>query len=245
MLKKNPEPVIIGWCLDQQIAGAVFEDPAPLISSRKPALSNRSVQACPAVNELEKDLFVIQVPFNLRLRCTMEGGRTDLHVVQKGTRLDRDLITEFVTLNEPDIWRSKNRPVLQIKVPYIFVCDTPCLMTQTPPYMHNSILNWPGNLISGRFPIHLWPRVLNFAFEWDNLEEDLILKRGDPLCYLNFTADAFNCSFKLVEITQTSEFIEFKKQIVATPKFVSNTPSLLNIAERRRPSKLVVPKESK
>lgn len=35
-------------------------------------------------------------------------------------------------------------------------------------------------MISGRFPIHIWPRHLMWTFEWHDTSQDLVLTRGQP-----------------------------------------------------------------
>ena len=44
----------------------------------------------------------------------------------------------------------------------------------------------PGTIFGGRFPISIWPRPLMWAFEWHEPGKDLILKRGEPLFYVQF-----------------------------------------------------------
>lgn len=233
----------IGWHIEESNAKFVFFEPTPLFKQRSKPLSNRAVQACPAVNELERDYFVIKNPFDLRLRCIKKETSFDLHVVEEGTRIDDDLLPNFVFLMPPDQWRDRNKPVIQIKVPYFFLCDQPCYMTMLAPYMSPNSMKWPGIMIGGRFPIHVWPRVLNFAFEWCDLEEDLILRRGHDLSYLYFETENLRTSVQLVEMQNTPELQEYRNGISSTPKFMSNTFSLFETAESRRPKKLLVEKK--
>lgn len=235
----KPKNVDVGWFVEQEEAKFVFPEPITLFKSRKKALSNRAVQACPAVNEYERDLFVIRNPFDIRLRCLKVEDRYDLHIVEKGTRIDEDLIPKFVFLMQPHIWRNSQRPVIQIKMPYFFLSDEPVYMTQLSPYMNDNIMDWPGLLIGGRFPINVWPRIMNWAFEWIDLETDLILRRGQPLCYLYFESNHLRAKINMFEIAQTNELKEYRKGISATPKYVSNIFSLFETALKRRPKSLL------
>ena len=238
----NPKEVEVGWFIEENQAKFVFPEPQSLFKSRNKALSNRAVQACPAVNEYERDLFVINNPFDIRLRCIKKGDTYDLHIVEQGTRIDDDLIPRFVFLMQPHIWRSPNKPVIQIKMPYFFLSDEPVYMTQLSPYMNETVLKWPGILIGGRFPINIWPRIMNWAFEWCDLSKDLILRRGDALCYLYFESQNLRSKIKIFEIEETEELVEYRKGISATPKYMSNIFSLFGTAEKRRPKKLLVRK---
>ena len=91
-------------------------------------------------------------------------------------------------------------------------------------------------------PINLWPRLLNFAFEWTDLDQDLILRRGQDLCYLYFETNNLRTSVQLVEAENTKELQEYRAGISAVPKFMSNTFSLFETALKRRPEKLLVKK---
>ena len=231
--------VEVGWCIDESDAKFVFPAPESLFRLREKPLSNRAVQACPAVNEYERSLFVLTNPFDIRLRCIKNNNQFDLHIVENGTRIDDDLVSRFVFLMAPKIWRSQNYPVIQIRMPYFFLADTPCYMTQMAPYMSSSIIKWPGTLIGGRLPIHLWPRIMNWAFEWIDLDQDLILRRGDHLCYFQFESEGLNNKYDLFELEYTKELAEYRRGISAVPKYMSNTFSLLEVAKERRPSTLL------
>ncbi|GAA6190910.1 hypothetical protein [Phaeobacter sp. NW0010-22] len=235
----RPSKVDVGWYVDEPQAKFVFAEPTPLFRQRHKPLSGRAVQACPAINELERDYFAIKNPFDIRLRCLKNGDGYDLHVVDEGTRIDYDLVSRFVYLMEPKLWRSPSSPVIQIRVPYFFLCDEPCYMTMLAPYMSASSASWPGLFIGGRLPISIWPRTLNWAFEWTDLDTDLKLRRGNDLCYLYFETNALRSKISLHELEYTKELDEFRKGITSTPKYMSNTFSLFETALERRPEKLV------
>ncbi len=235
----EPRRIEVGWFVDEPQAKFVFPEPVPLYRQREKPLSTRAVQACPAINELERDYFVIKNPFDIRLRCVKESDRYDLHVVNDGTRLDFDLVSRFVHLMEPSLWRSAVAPVIQVKVPYFFLADEPCYMTMLAPYMSRCMVDWPGMFIGGRLPISIWPRTLNWAFEWTHLDKDLHLRRGHDLCYLYFESGAVRTKAALHEIEYTEELDEYRRGIASVPKYMSNTFSLFETALNRRPSQLM------
>ena len=115
---KKKEIVEIGWCVDSPIGDFVFSEPYSLHSIRKPPISKRSVQSCPAVNEYEKRLFVLNASFDLRLRLEKNRNDFELYTIPEGTRIDDDLISSFVSFNKFELWRDKNRPVIQILLPF-------------------------------------------------------------------------------------------------------------------------------
>jgi len=234
------KPISVGWIVDPKFGEFAFDSPTSLKESRTKPLSNRAIQACPAVNQLERRVFEINCPFNIHLEIEKNNNKFDLFIVDDGTRLDEDLIRNFVTLMSPDIWRNPDIPVLQIAMPYFFICDENCYMTQLPPYMEMTHRKWPGLMTSGRFPITNWPRVLNWAFEWTDTSNSLRLKRGDPMFYVTFETEFPDRPIKLVRAKRTKDLEEFRKGIEGMPKFVSNTFKIMETAKERRPKNLLV-----
>ena len=240
MVKKKIEKIVeVGWCVDSPLSNVVFSEPKTVQELRKAPLSRRAVQACPAVNEFERRLIILNSGFDIRLRIEKNKENCELFVIPEGTRIDDDLVQKFVSLNSPEIWRDNKKPVIQILLPYFFVCDQLCYISQIYPFLNYKANLWPGTLVGGRFPITNWPRILNFAFEWIEDDKDLIIKRGDPLCYIFFEFDDPTKIPKLIRAKMTPELVEFKKEIDATPEFVSSTFSLMDEAAKRRPKKLL------
>jgi len=238
---KSTDSLIVGWIVDAPFGDFLFETPHPKRSERSAAISGRAVQACPAVNELEKRLFVVKCPFDIKIGIEKEADDFHLYYDEDKTRLDADILPRFLTFMPQKLWRVKDRPVIQILLPYIFLCDEKCYLSQFPPFLDDHIKSWPGNMISGRFEITNWPRILNFAFEFSNIDQELSLKRGQPLCYFTFEGDNPDRNIILVEAKNTDSVQKFRKGIEGMPKFTSNTFSVMNEAAKRRPTKLVSP----
>jgi len=149
----------------------------------------------------------------------------------------------MLSLVSPNEWRHPNRPVLQIMTPYLFVADEVVYMTQLPPFCHFRATPWPGLLIGGRFPIHIWPRALMWAFEWHEPSKDLVVRRGEPWFYLRFETEDPSRPVRLVEAQMTPELQEYSSGALAVTNYVNRTFSLFNTARERRPERLLVPKE--
>jgi hypothetical protein len=167
------------------------------------------------------------------------GDQYSLHTVTDATRLDDDLVPTFVSLMPRRLWRNTARPTIQIAIPYVFVCDEECYLSQLPPYLEPEFLGYPGLLISGRFPTHVWPRVLNLALEWCDLDRDLILKRGKAMCYVHFETSRPSASIVLRRARHTAALRDYRQNIEDVAKFAGGTFSLIREAERRRPAMLL------
>jgi len=234
----------VGWLVEDRAPGNfIYEAPKTINLKRNSPLSHMAVQSCPAVHQMENRYFEVPCPFDLRLRCEKKNNEFQIFSVPEGTRIDNDLIKRNLNLMPKESWRDKNNPVIQLECPYAFVTDENVFLTQLPPFLEFNASYWPGTLISGRFNITNWPRTLSWAFEWFDLSNDLILKRGHPWFYVFFEGNKAEDSFKIVEAEYTEELKKFKHSMVQTPRYVSSTFSLFKTAKSRRPKKLLVEKK--
>lgn len=58
------------------------------------------------------------------------------------------------------------------------------MLEQLPPFLSETQARFPGLVYGGRFPIDLWPRAVNFSFQWTDPGRPIRIERGDPLFYL-------------------------------------------------------------
>jgi len=135
-------------------------------------------------------------------------------------------------------WRHPERPIFQIKTPYTFVSDDPVYVTQMPPFLHYQSQPWPGLVIGGRMPAHIWPRPLSWAFEWYDVEKELVLRRGQPWFSVRFETGEASQHVRLVEAEVTPELKDYLAGINGVVHYVNGTFSLFNTALRRRPKRL-------
>ncbi len=235
----DKSPVKIGWLVDTPKAGFLYSAPRPVKAQRIVPLSARAVQSCPAVNEIERRLFEVTFPFDLRLRYERDGDEHHLYSVPEGTRIDDDLVPQHVFLMKPDHWRDPARPVIQIRAPYVFVADERVYLNQLPPFLSRSFARWPGTMTAGRFPTDIWPRILSWGFEWEDIDRDLVFRRGDPWFYLQFETEHPDQRIDLVPAENTAELQTYRQGLADVVKYTSNTFALFDTATARRPKKLL------
>ncbi len=239
MEKETPTPVKIGYVITADRASLIYAEPKVLRKQRSQALSVRAVQACPAVNDFEKRCLVVEMPYNLKLRCIKNNDEFSLQAISPGTRIDEDILRDHVTLMEPNFWRDPSKPVIQIKAPYLTVADEPAFMTQTGPFLDYKGNRWPGTVVVGRFRFDYWPRTLSWAFEWSDITKDLVLKKGEPWFYLLFEHADPDREIEFVKAEDTRELKEYRDTLADVVKFVSNPFSLKDRAVERRPKILL------
>jgi hypothetical protein len=229
----------IGWYLETDFGHVIFDPPKEIKADRVKPISRRAVQACPAVNNVEKDLFRILCPFSLSLSIEKRGSAFELYFDDVETRLDEDLFSKHIFFMPQDQWRNPKKPVIQMVLPYVFATDTHCYLSQYPPFLDNNSRNWPGTLIAGRFPLRNWPRSLNWAFEWQDFEQELKVKRGDPLFYVKFDGPNPDLRPELEFLTDTKLVSDYKRKIEGVPKYTGKTFELMGKAGFFRPEKLL------
>src|SRR3546814_19821019 len=100
---------------------------------------------------------------------------------------------------------------------YVFVSDDPVYVNQYPPLFHYTP-DRPGIQISGRFPIDIWPRPLQWAFGWHDTAKDLILRRGEPLFYVRFDGPDPAAPTRLLAAHKTHELESDMAPLSAAPE---------------------------
>ncbi|EAV42141.1 hypothetical protein SIAM614_20670 [Stappia aggregata IAM 12614] len=240
-------PATIGWLLAENESRLIYKPPQRLKqpSPSRPRTHAKSVTACPAVLGLESRLFEVQCPCDLTLRMaeTDFGEPAVVNADGPMSTVRDDVFANLIILHPREEWRDPGRPILQMRLPYIFIADEPTYMSQLPPFQHLRKTPLPGLMIPGRFPINVWPRTLTWAFEWHDISAPLELRRGDPLFYVLFEVLPQSRAIQLVEAERTPELEAYLQQINGVVGFVNQTFSLFRAAEELRPAHLVQPKK--
>lgn len=237
-------PVRVGWLLNDDKGGVIFDPPERVRSVEMNKTHAKSASRCPAVINLESRYFVIKCPFDLHLGFVRDkDGKPALKNLLSDTSPVRaKKLSQHLHVTAEKEWRYPDRPTIQLSLPYLFIADEPVYMSQVPAFMHYRREPMPGTMFGGRFPINLWPRPLMWAFEWHDTETPLKLSRGEPLFYALFETEPQDRPVQVVEATRTPELEEYLELVSGAVNYVNQTFSLFKAAEERRPSKLLVPK---
>lgn len=238
---ESSRAVEVGWLLDAQKATFVWEAPRRLTRTEPAPEHAKAVSYCPAVLEHEARLFEVPCPIDVNL-----GFRYDKDERPSLVNLDGDksairanTLNEMLVIINRREWRHPDRPIIQLITPYVFLADEPVYMSQLPPFAAYNMNAWPGVLIGGRFPIHIWPRQMMWALEWFDIKKPLSLRRGEPWFYVRFEANDPTRPFRLFEAEWTDELREFKTGVASVANYMNRTFSLFKVAESRRPKTLL------
>lgn len=238
-------PVQVGWVLQDAKASIIFDPPQRVRSPDVNRTHAKSASRCPAVINMESRYFEIKCPFDMHLQFTRdkEGKAALQNMLGERSPIRPKKLREHVHLVDEVEWRYKDRPTIQLILPYIFIADEPVYMTQLAPFLHYTRDPMPGTIFGGRFPINIWPRPLQWAFEWHDVQKPLILKRGDPLFYVLFETTPQERAVQIVQAKETPELRQYIEMISGAVNYVNQTFSLFKAAEQRRPPKLLVAAE--
>lgn len=245
---ERPEPgesrtYTVGWLLNTEHASVVWDTPRP-VRIESQSSDPRSVGQCPSVLDFDRRQLAINCPIDVHLRLKLTATGMDItNVLADKSPIRADALQRWIVFQPRHEWRHPNRPVLQMLTPYVFITDDPLYINQFPPILHYFGDTRPGTQISGRFPIDIWPRALQWAFEWHDTSKDLILRRGEPLFYVRFEGPDPAAHVRLVEAKKTPELESYMASITGVTEIVGQTYSLFKTARERRPAKLLVAKD--
>jgi hypothetical protein len=234
----------VGWLLQAERTSVIWDAPKPFRPDTEKNPIAKSVAQCPAVLDFDRRYFVVNCPIDLHLRLSNNNGELGItNMLFDKSPIRPEALAQMVVFQPQPEWRHPNRPVLQMMTSYVFVSDDPVYINQYPPFLTYSATPRPGVQINGRFPIDIWPRALQWAFEWHDMSKDLVLKRGEPLFYVQFEGPDPSASVRLIEAKRTPELMSHIDSITGVTEYVSQTYSLFKNARERRPGRLLFPKD--
>jgi hypothetical protein len=236
-------PVQVGWFLSDRKGGVIYEPPERVRSVEVNRTHAKSASRCPAVINMESRYFLVKSPFDLHLRFSRDkDGKAGVrNMLGEASPVRPAKLNQLIHVTAEAEWRYRERPTIQVSLPYMFVADEPVYMSQVAAFMHYRKEPLPGTIFGGRFPINLWPRPLMWAFEWHEPEKDILLRRGEPWFYVMFETEPQDRAVQLVEAEVTPELQSYADHVSGAVNYVNQTFSLFRAAAGRRPERLLVP----
>jgi hypothetical protein len=84
---------------------------------------------------------------------------------------------------------------------------------------------------------------LGVSSEWHDVSRNLVVRRGQPWFYVRFdTSDPLKAT-RLVETQITPEIQRYLDEISGATNYVNRTYSLFDRAKKRRPKRLLIPRD--
>lgn len=240
----KPREVLLGWRNSSPQAALAFFPPEPLDQTEFSTAAALFATHAPNT-DIAKRTFMIRCPFNIRIRTGQnQNGQAGFRLISEPGSISESAFHGLVTPIEPTARRKPDVPVCQLAMNLFMISDEPCSIQLMPPFLSPGFRKWPGSIVCGRFPVQTWPRPLNAALEWHDTKSDWILKRGDPLAFVMPIYDDPNIYPRLVEAKLTPELKRHLQRIDDVSSYGRNVGPMFEEAERRRPMRLLVPKET-
>jgi len=242
--RPNGGPVKVGWFLTSDKGAVLYDAPERLMFRQTNTAHAKSASRCPAVLQMESRYFVVKCPFDMQVGFGRDA-KGKAHLVNRasvGSSIRGNKLGEVLTLVAEVEWRYPDRPTVQLSLPYCFVADELVYLTQIAAFAHYHSEPQLGTSFGGRFPVNVWPRPIMWAFEWHEPAKDIVLKRGEPLFYVQFEAEGPDRPVQVVEVERTAELAKYIEQIGGVVNYVNQTFGLFRAAEALRPATLLVPK---
>ena len=178
---------------------------------------------CPAIEEYNKNRFIIPFPFDFYIRFILNEEKTEV----KECSHNFDLIfKKFFIIN----LRQNNKITVEIApIQPIFWSDNSCLLESSGPIFKNTI-----NL-GGTFDIKKWIRPIHPSYILEKNKENIIFyKKGDPWMYLKFhTEKKINLKYNFdLSIIQEAE------KMGKSSIYVSGLKKYFKIFNKLRPKKM-------
>jgi hypothetical protein len=239
--QSSARTINVGWVIDPNLEATLIWDEPHKLAPEKRTAHAKGLSFCPAIADHESRLFEVTCPIDIKLRFfrDAQGNPSMAGIDGDQSSIRPQQFAKMVMAVHPSEWRHPERPIIQVMTPLLFVADEPVWLTQLPTFYHYRHLQLPGAMIGGRFPIHIWPRELTWAFEWHDIKSDLIIKRGEPWFYLSFETQDPSAHVKLMHAEMTPELRAYTNSIRGVTNYISRTFSLFGAAKARRPKVLL------
>jgi hypothetical protein len=238
--------VDVGWLIDpERESSFIWDTPHKLSRPEARTTHAKGVSICPAINDHESRLIEVSCPIDIRLRFgrDQKGDPAMISIDGDMSSIRPQYLNKLMMPVHPTEWRHPSRPMIQVMTPYLFLADEPVYISQLPAFYHYAAKPLPGLTLGGRFPIHIWPRELIWAFEWYDTSKDILINRGDPWFDVSCETQDPSRHVRLVEADMTKQLREYTTGLRGVTNYVSRTYSLFGTAKQRRPEKLLVPKQ--
>jgi len=231
--------VKVGWMFLQPEIDALYFPIEPL-SKILATNSKTKFGKCPCIWDAYAQLFLIRSPIDIEIG--LDGGG-DLYGKPEHFE-DTELYQSFFDNMASGSWRDPSQPITQIKLKIGFASDDPDThLTILPPFLHPEAMNPLMRIVPGKLNIYDWPyRNMNMAFEWQDVTKKIIIKRGDPLGYVQLSHPDQNAKFIMVESSYDKCRYLMNNGDSFIGKVQGQAREIMKMFGKRRPKTVVIPR---
>ncbi|MEM6906631.1 MAG: hypothetical protein AAF568_12110 [Pseudomonadota bacterium] len=223
---------LVGWRCTSPQAALAFFPPEPL------------PQACSASLGIRQRIYQVRAPYDLTVRCSKPGVLPVRFERDPESGLSQSAYESLVTPVMRFAQRDTQTAAIQVSLNLMLVTEAVAALTLLPPCLAPGFRDWPGPLVSGRFPLRAWPRALNAVLEWQDRDRPWILRRGEPMAYLWVQFQDPELTPRFVEAASTPVLKRHFAQVDNVSSFGRNVAPMFAEAEARRPRRLLQEKRT-
>jgi hypothetical protein len=200
---------------------------------------------CPAFIQYNRNLFTLRSPcdFGIMPVDLSEKKGNGWWGLEAADGHENDISPDglrrlFQMSDDPYDRVDYDKPVLQMRLGYVFFADEPVTIQQLP-LIHDNTYS-PVRTVTGEFDIHAWQRAINWGFEWRDTDKPLIVKRGDPISNIKFIVHRDPTeAVDLVKLRMSPQIENAIYRTSSTPAFIKNSFKLFEKARLTRPKKFI------
>ena len=156
----------------------LFQEPVPVFSYIASNRKKSEYLQCYGLMEFSKNTFAVLAPFDFNVKIDLEKK----HVY---TTLDQLMYDEFF-INRGDARDETDPYLLSVPPSYVFYSDESVIMESMPAYLCPTESTMNVSHIPGCFDIGKWIRPLDFTFEVIDSNNEIKIKKDDPLFFIRF-----------------------------------------------------------
>ena len=177
---------------------------------------------CPAIEEYNKNRFIIPFPFDFYIRFILNEEKTEVKECSHNVDL---VFQKFLMIRI----KNQNKITLEITpIQPIFWSDNSCLLESSGPVFNNTI-----NL-GGAFDIKKWIRPIHPAYVLEKNKEHIIsYKKGDPFMYVKFHTEKINLKYNF-----DASIVQEAQKMAKSTQYVSGLKKYFKIFNKLRPRKM-------
>ena len=166
----------------------------------KIGLEHPKWKKCPAIMDSVKNAFVIRAPIGFTLYFEgIDDNGNPLVRRDPSSEMRNEVFNEFIDIKPKEAGSKQDGPLLQLTSGVGFTANEPVIMETFPPFLEYRP-DFPAINTVVKYNIYNWLRGLPVGVLWKDLTKPIVVKRGDPLCYVRFETDK-NVNLKRIPMT--------------------------------------------
>lgn len=221
--------ITVGWCpiIDPKLAGVeLFMEKPESVFKAHMKDTEYKYRLCPATVEVARNTFVIRAPFDLHFKMRNDVRKIEIF----GPTLPPE---DFFYIRS-DQYGENDTPLMSLYAHQLLMSeDKDVNILVTSPWFEVNT-NTQFRIIPGRMNISKWWRALDLVFQLNEMDQEVFIKAGDPLIYVNFYTNDPDDVIVIKEVKLTEKLRIYVRMLTDAKFFQAKCPlnKLYNLANK-------------